>query len=430
MKMVVVGAGYVGLTTGACLASAWAENTHGEMELVFVEIVKEKVDSINSGKLPIFEPGLEEIFNRLHSSGAVRATTNYDEAISGADMVLMVLPTPSRQDGSIDISFVEAATRSVATAIRHTKSMPLLVYRSTVLPGTTERMREIIKKEFGLEAGKDYLLCMNPEHLQEGTAVKNFMQPDKLIIGEHDLDSGKRLLDFYMQAGLMPPEGKTFRMGLREAEMEKYFSNAFLAIKITFANQMANLCESFGVNYDTVRDAACTDRRLGPAFTTPGIGFGGSCFSKDVNALAAGGKSAGTDVSLLKEVLRTNDVQPASVAALIDKLHGLNGKKVAVLGVAFKGETDDLRATMTLPFVKELQQHGAEVLLTDPYADNAAVKNMFGLPLLQENDALKQADLVVIGTDHKRYKEMKIAKPVFDAKHFVRGVRSIGGMVA
>ncbi len=430
MKMVVVGAGYVGLTTGTCLAHAWSARTRQAIELVFVEVVREKVDSINNGKLPIFEPGLGEMFAELHSKGSVSATGDYTKAVEGADMILMVLPTPSRQDGSIDLTFVESATGSVAAAMKHGKGRPLLVYRSTVLPGTTERMREIIKSEAGLEAGKDYLLCMNPEHLQEGTAVRNFMQPDKLVIGENDAVSGERLLRFYEESGLMPPEGKVFHMGLREAEMEKYYSNAFLATKISFANQMANVCESMGVNYDTVRNAACSDRRLGPAFTTPGIGFGGSCFCKDVNALVAGGLSSGTDVGLLREVILTNERQPATIAGLIDRLHHIKGKKVAMLGVAFKGETDDLRATMTLPLAKELEKRGATVLLTDPYADARLVKNAFGSPLLPEGEALERADVVIVSSDHKRYNEVRTGKPVFDAKHFLRGFRSIGGTVA
>lgn len=429
MKLTVVGSGYVGLTTGICLSDAWTRRTGRQLRLLFLDVVKEKIDSINAGRLPIFEQGLDSIFVGLKSKGFVEATSDYKGAIDGADIVIFTLPTPSRADGSIDLSYIEAATRSMATVLKETGTKPVLVYRSTMLPGTTDRMRMLLEREFGFVAGKDYWLCTNPEHLAEGTAVRNFTNPDKLVIGQHDAESGNRLLRFYEEAGLMPPPGKVFRMPLREAEMEKYFSNAYLATKVSFSNQMANICEEFAVNYDAVRDAACSDSRLGASFTIPGIGFGGSCFQKDVDAMVAYARARGIDVKLLGNVLEVNDKQPVSVAGLIDKLHGVKGKTVGILGVAFKGETDDIRSTRVAPLAAELKRLGAKVMLTDPYARTDEVMKVFGQQLQSEEQVIAAADLLVIGADHKRFKEMSYKKPVFDAKHSLRGARSIGGNV-
>jgi len=429
VKLVVVGSGYVGLTTGMCLSDAWIRRTGRQLKLVFLDVVKEKIDSINAGRLPIFEQGLVEIFAGLMSRGVIEATSDYRDAVRGADFIILTLPTPSRVDGTTDLSYVEGATRTVAAALKETNTKPVLIYRSTVMPGTTERMRELMRTEFGLVAGRDYWLCMNPEHLSEGTAVRDFTKPDKLIIGQNDQESGERLLKLYAEAGMLPTDGKTFKMPLREAEMEKYFSNAYLATKVSFSNQMANLCDKFDVNYDTVRDAACSDSRLGPKFTVPGIGFGGSCFTKDVKALVSGGNGAGVSTELLESVLAANDAQPTKMAALIDRLHAVRGKRIGVLGVTFKGETDDLRATMVAPLVAELQRLGAEVAIADPYAKSEEVTKLFGIPLQNEDELIAHADLLVIGADHKRYKERTYNKPLFDAKHSLRGARSIGGVV-
>jgi len=422
MRVAVIGAGYVGLTTGICLA-------RGKNEVTVLDIDEKRVAALRKGEIPIYEPGLQELFDKAKKDGKIKISQSYSDTIRDSEISFVCVGTPSREDGSIDLSYVREACKSIGKELKKKKERHTVAIRSTVIPGTTEAMIYHLGKESGKVVGKQLGVAMHPEHLQEGSAVKNFLSPDKIVIGQIDKESGDDVEGAYLDAGIEIEN--VYRMGLREAEMEKYFSNAYLATKVSFANEMANICEIFGVNYFSVRDVACRDRRLDAKFTNPGLGFGGSCFPKDLKALIAGAEKEGYSPKLLKEVLGVNERQPSKVARLVDDLYGVKGKKVAVLGVTFKGQTDDLRETPVKPFAKELRKFGAEILLCDPFAKKEDVKEKFGLDLKPFEEAVKEAELIILTSDHEEFKKefsnYDSNIPIFDAKNMLGGkFRGVG----
>ena len=390
MKIAVVGTGYVGLTT----ALLFAELGH---DVTAIDVDHEKVKKINSGIVPIYEPGSEELL-RKHAGKNLRATTSYD--IEDRDIVFIAVGTPSREDGSMETRYLEEASREIGRRIR--KGM-VIVVKSTVLPGTTESLvLPILEGESGLKAG-DFGIAMNPEFLREGMAIYDTFHPDRVVIGELDKRTGDILEKLYR-----PLNSPILRVPIRVAEMIKYASNAFLATKISFANEIANICERLGIDVYDVMKGVGMDHRISPYFLNAGAGFGGSCFPKDVSALISLARTLGYEPRLLEDVLRINDYQPRHVVELAEQHYGpLNGVTVAVLGLAFKPETDDIRETRAKIIVEELLKRGARVIGYDPKAmDN--FKRMF--PDIEyadsAEDALRRAEVVIIQADWQEFREI------------------------
>ena len=387
MKVCVVGTGYVGLVTGAGLA-------HVGHEVVCVDVVPEKVAQINRGEPTVYEPGLAEVLRAVVSAGRLRASTKLAEAVRGADVSMVTVGTPNR-DGRIDLGQVEQAAAEIGTALRSRRGYHVVAIKSTVLPTTTDTVvRRALETASGRRAG-EFGLCMNPEFLREGTAVEDFLNPDRIVIGRWDSASGDRLAELYA-----PFDCPKLFCNLRTAELIKYTSNSLLACLVSYSNEIARLAELVGdVDASEVLGAVHLDRRFrvesaernaqaaqtgqqsnrssSPAsivsFLWPGCGFGGSCLPKDVQALTHLARSSGEPMSLLETVLAVNRAQPARmVETAREALGSLAGRRVAVLGLAFKPDTDDLRESPAFPIVRELCAAGALVVVHDPVAQRAA----------------------------------------------------------
>ena len=393
MRVAVIGAGYVGLVTGACLA----DQGH---EVVVVDLDQGKVDAVNAGRAPIHEPGLPDLLARV-AGRSLRGTTDLKAAVSGSEVVLIAVGTPSR-GGAIDLSAVEAASRAVGAALRGAKGYTVVVVRSTVVPGTTEGLvRKALEEGSGRAAGRDFGLGMNPEFLTEGTALEDFQSQDRIVIGALDQRSGEVLERLY--AGF--PGVPRIMVNPRTAEMIKYASNSLLATAISFSNELANLASAVGgidivdvmrgvhlSRYLTAQHGAAAGWRapIG-AFLEAGCGYGGSCLPKDVKALVAHGKTLGVEMPLLTAVEKTNAGRPTAVLRLLRRhFPSLAGVRVTVLGLAFKPDTDDVRETPAGPVVQSLLDDGAQVTVHDPVAAGSAA-DLFGPGRVQVAGALAEA---------------------------------------
>jgi len=355
MKISVVGGGYVGLVTGTC----FAELGH---DVTIIEIDPEKVRAINNGNPPIYENGLEDLLKK-NSGKKLCASTGY-ESVRTAEIVFISVGTPPKPDGSANLSDIESASTSIGETLKNTPSYCVVVVKSTVPPGTTEKIvRPAVLWASG-KTEKEIGFAMNPEFLREGRAVEDFMHPDRIVIGSSDPRAGNQVAEVYRD--LPAP---VLRTGLTAAEMIKYTSNAFLATKISFSNEIGNICKNLGIDVYEVMKGVGLDPRIGPLFLNAGAGFGGSCFPKDVSALVSLAKDAGENPVLLQSVLTVNEQQPHRIIALLEKRIGtLSGKRIAVLGLAFKDNTDDIRDSRANPVIQELVQRGARVTAYDPMA--------------------------------------------------------------
>jgi len=355
MRIAIVGGGYVGLVTGACLADVGHDVT-------IIEVNPEKVEAINDARPPIYESGLEDLLKK-HSGKNLRASSSY-KSIASSDIVFICVGTPPKSDGSADLSFIEAASTSIGLALKDIASYCCVVVKSTVPPGTTEKIvRPRVLMASGLTEN-DIGFAMNPEFLREGRAVQDFMHPDRIVIGSSDPRAGKLVADVYR--GFSAP---IIHTGLSAAEMIKYTSNAFLATKISFSNEIGNICKRLGIDVYEVMKGVGYDPRIGSLFLNAGAGFGGSCFPKDVAALVSLARDLGENPQLLQSVLAVNDQQPHRMVALLEEKVGtLAGKRIAILGLAFKDNTDDVRDSRAIPVIHELIQKGAQVFAYDPMA--------------------------------------------------------------
>ncbi len=391
-KMAVIGTGYVGLVTAACFSGLGNE-------VVCVDVIESKVDMINRGESPIFEPGLD--------LSKVSATTDCLGAVSGAGFVFICVGTPSSPSGAIDLKYVKSAARDIGRALKKKdkNDYPVIIVKSTVVPGTTEELvLPTVEKESGLKAGRDFGVAMNPEFLKEGTAVEDFMKADRVVIGAIDGRSAALVGGLYEK--IKCPKMFT---NPRTAEMIKYASNAFLATKISFINEVANLCEPLGIDVNDVAHGMGLDSRISPHFLRAGAGFGGSCFSKDVKALISKARSKGRRLSILETVLEANERQPMRMVELAkSSLGNLKGKRVAVLGLAFKKDTDDMRDAPSIPIVKSLLKSGAKVSVHDPQAMNNA-KSIFGGKVeyaQSTRDAVTGSDCCLLVTEWDEYSKL------------------------
>lgn len=368
LKVSIIGTGYVGLVSGAGLAAVGHE-------VICVDLVQDRISRINRGEAPFFEPGLSELLERTVSTGALRATTDLHDAVSTSEVTLIAVGTPDREE-AIDLSYVKTAALEIGAALRVMPDYHVVAVKSTVLPGTTDTLvREALEAASGKEAGRSFGLCMNPEFLREGEAIQDFMDPDRIVIGQWDEKSGQAMAALYQ-----PFQCPLIFTGLRNAEMIKYTSNALLATLISFSNEIARLCEHTpGADVEEVMDGLHLDRRLSPlvdgqrvfpgivSYLRAGCGYGGSCLPKDVNALRSYARSKSMALPLLEAVTHINKARPGQLAALAEKALGtLTGAQVAVLGLAFKPGTDDLRSSPALEIIRQLQVRGARVRAYDP----------------------------------------------------------------
>jgi UDPglucose 6-dehydrogenase len=367
MEISVVGSGYVGSTIAAC----FAEFGH---EVVNIDIDEATVATINAGEAPIHEAGLPELIaahTGPEGTGRLRATTDY-EAVLDTDVTFLCLPTPQRDDGSIDLSIMEAGAEQLGETLAQKSDWHTVVVKSTVVPGSTEDViTPILEAASGTQAGVDFGVGMNPEFQREGTAVADFRDPDKVVLGADD----DRALE-NMHAVFAPlvdaSDAPVVETDTRTAEMIKYANNTFLAAKISLINELGNICKLFDIDAYEVADAIGLDDRIGAQFLRSGVGWGGSCFPKDTTAIIAAAAEAGYDASLLRAVVEVNDKQPQRLLALAETEGDLTGKRVAVLGLAFKPGTDDVRNSRAIPVIEGLQARDADVVAYDPVAS----KNM------------------------------------------------------
>jgi len=396
MKISIIGTGYVGLITGACLADLGNS-------VVCVDVIEDKVKSINSAVPPIHEEGLLELLKKNVGKN-LSASTDAKNAVKNSNITFIAVGTPSRDDGSIDLKYVEESAKSIGKALKEKNNYHVVVVKSTVIPGTTDSVVIPILEEFsGKVAGKDFGVCMNPEFLREGKAIHDFMNPDRIVIGEYDKKSGDKIYKLYKNFNC-----PIMRTSLRAAEMIKYAANAFLATKISFINEIANICEKVGVDVCDIAKGVGLDHRISPMFLNAGVGFGGSCFPKDVRALISEASEENYNTILLNAVLNLNEKQKMRVVEIADNIMDLSDKNITVLGLAFKEGTDDIRDAPPIPTIENLLRRGAKVSVYDPEAMENA-KGIFGNKVKyckNIESALKDADLCIIMTEWDEFKEI------------------------
>ena len=413
MNIAVVGTGYVGLVTGTCFAEM---GNH----VVCVDIDANKVERMRNGQIPIYEPHLDVLFERNIRQGRLEFTTQLEGAINDATVIFLALPTPPGEDGSADLSYVLGVSNQLGKLIKDYK---IVINKSTVPVGTAEKVREAISKNCSVH----FDVISNPEFLREGFAVDDFMKPDRVVIGTRSEKAKKIMSDLY--APFVRQGNPIYFMDERSSELTKYAANAFLATKITFMNEIANLCEKVGANVDAVRIGIGSDSRIGKRFLFAGIGYGGSCFPKDVQALYHTSAQHDYDFKVLSSVMEVNEAQKL---VLTQKLRNyfdgnLAGKKIAVWGLAFKPDTDDIREAPALFIIKDLLAAGASVSAFDPEAMNNVKKTM-GEVIHYANDpydCLQDADALLIATewslfrtpDFERMKQLMKQRVVFDGRN-------------
>ncbi|MDV4343103.1 UDP-glucose/GDP-mannose dehydrogenase family protein [Methanoculleus sp. YWC-01] len=390
----IIGCGYVGCVTGVCFADMGNEVT-------LVDVDSDKVDFINEGRSPIYEPGLEALMQKNRER--VRATTNLRAAIHDTDITFVAVGTPSNADGSIDLTYVFRVCEEIGEVLREKEDFHIVIIKSTVFPGTTDdRVRHILEYTSGKKAGVDFGLGSNPEFLREGNAVHDFLSPDRIVIGADDPRTADALKALYASI-----DSRVLVASSRTAEMIKYTSNAILATKISFANEIGNLCKTIGIDSGDVFLGVGMDSRVSPAFFRTGIGFGGSCFPKDVRALVAGARAHGEDLSILDAVLKTNETQPLRLLALLKKhIPDLDGKTIGVLGLAFKPDTDDIRESRALPVITGLLSSGAGVIAYDPAAMDNFRRVFPQITYASSAGAVLEADAVLILTEWKEFEDL------------------------
>lgn len=417
MNIAVVGSGYVGTTLAACFADLGHQVTA-------IDIDEGIVERLNEGEASIHEPGLDELLSE-HAGERLHATTDYD-AITDCEATFLALPTPSRADGSIDSSIIESGARSVGEALAGSEEDHLVVVKSTVVPGTTEEILiPAIEDGMGESVGKRVRVGMNPEFLREGTAVTDFLEPDKIVLGTADEWSHTRLSEVFSPL-IERMDPVVFEASVREAEMIKYANNAFLAAKISLINEIGNICKEFGVDAYRVADAIGLDERIGEQFLRSGVGWGGSCFPKDVDALRAASRESGYEPELLDAVVGVNDRQPERMLSLLEHHIDPAGKRIAVLGLAFKPGTDDIRNSRAIPAIEGLCERGASVVAYDPVATESMRERFPDIEYADSaTKALSAADGVLVLTDWDEFGALDNEFEAMDSSVVIDGRRII-----
>ncbi len=391
MKIAVVGTGYVGLVTGTCLAET---GNH----VFCVDIDERKVNKLRNGQITIYEPGLEKLFERNLKEERLQFTTNLKEGIEEAEIIFLALPTPPGEDGSADLQYVLSVAEQIGKLLTDYK---IIIDKSTVPVGTAEKVHAAIAKNYNGE----FDVVSNPEFLREGVAVEDFMKPDRIVIGTTSERAKTLLTELY---GPYVRQGNPIIfMDERSAELTKYAANAFLATKISFMNEIAQICEKLGADVDMVRRGIGSDERIGKRFLFPGIGYGGSCFPKDVKALVHSAKEVSYEFRILNAVTDVNEIQKSHLVTKISRYFGnLKGRHFALWGLAFKPNTDDIREAPALEIIDALLEAGATVAAFDPEAMNN-VKNIIGDKISfcdTPYDCLNEADALIIATEWNEFR--------------------------
>lgn len=397
MRICVIGAGYVGLATSVMFGKLGHE-------VVCCDVDEARVKMVRNGKLPFYEPPLEKELSRLVRPGRLAASDDAEASARSSDFIFLCVQTPSRSSGRIDLRPMTSACRSLGRALRASGGFRIVVVKSTVVPTTTDSIIiPTLERASGKRAGKDFGVCVNPEFLQEGSALKDSMQPSRIIVGSDDKKSGMRLMRLYA-----PIKCKKIATDVRSAEMIKYASNSALAARITYANEIANMCLRLGIDSQEVLSAVGLDPRIGPLFLQPGLGFGGSCLPKDVRALRRKAKEMGYDSKLLGTVLAVNEYQPTEGIMLLENAVGdLRGKRIAVLGLAFKGGVDDVRDTRAVPLITGLLSRGAKVVAYDPLATSSFIRLMPTISYAESaGQCLDGADGCIIQADWPEFRTL------------------------
>lgn len=413
MKIAVIGTGYVGLVTGTCLAETGNS-------VICVDVNEAKVKKMQAGEIPIYEPGLDVLFNRNIAQGRLTFTTDLSLGVKDAQIIFMALPTPPGGDGAADLSYILGAAKDISKLVTEYK---VIVNKSTVPVGTADKVQAVFTENTDVEID----VVSNPEFLREGVAVDDFMKPDRVVIGTTSEKAMKLMAELY--SPYVRQGNPILFMDERSSELTKYAANSFLATKITFMNEVANLCEIVGADVDAVRKGIGSDDRIGKRFLFPGIGYGGSCFPKDVQALAKSADEHSYDFQILKAVMQVNEKQKTVLVEKLLKYYkgNLKGKHFALWGLSFKPETDDIREAPALYIIDELISKGATITTFDPEG-MANVKAIMGDKITySENqyDALKGADALLIATewsvfrnpDFERMEETLTNKVIFDGRN-------------
>jgi UDPglucose 6-dehydrogenase len=410
MRIAIFGAGYVGLVSGACLASIGHH-------VICVDVSEQRVSDINSGKSPIYELGLDALLDGVRKEERFSATLNAKAALEASELSMIAVGTPPK-DGKIDLSYVLEVARTIGAHIRTSSKRHTVVVKSTVVPGTTAGIvRQTLEEASGKIAGKDFGLAMNPEFLREGTAIEDFMEPDRIVVGAIDEASSQSVANLYERF-----KCPVMAVSPTNAEFIKYASNTLLATLVSFSNELYRLCEATpGADGESVMDGLALDKRLSPTvngklvspgiltYLRGGIGYGGSCLPKDISALQLHAKAKNVKMPLLDSVMQVNEDRPAAVIEMVEREVGgsLQGKVIAVLGLAFKAGTDDLRFSPTLPLVWELVRRGAKVRALDPQATEGA-KDVFGdkIEYAYTSDVLlRDADCALLATSWPEFRD-------------------------
>ena len=398
MNISIIGTGYVGLVTGTCFAETGNK-------VVCMDVDTKKVAQLKKGVSPIYEPGLDPLLERNLKAGRLSVTSSLQEAISKSDVIFLCLPTPPGADGSADLKYVMQVAEDIA---KTTDGFKVIVTKSTVPVGTADKIREIFKRH----NRNEFVVASNPEFLKEGNAIQDFMFPDRVVVGVENERAEKMLRELYEP--FVRTGAPILIMETRSSEMVKYAANAFLATKISFMNEIARLCEKLGADVDKVRTAIGYDNRIGAKFLFPGIGWGGSCFPKDVKALIKIGEEAAVETPVVSAVDAINEEQKKLMPQKIRARFGedLKGKKFALWGLSFKPKTDDMREAPAIVVVENLLQSGAEISAFDPVAMENAGK-IFGKKVSfakDEYSALKGADALVLVTEWQEFREPDMEK--------------------
>lgn len=398
MKICVIGTGYVGLVDGACFAETGND-------VICVDIDKEKIDKLNNDIIPIFEPGLDVLVKKNREKGRLTFTTDVKTAVENSDICFISVGTPPGEDGSADLQYVLTAARSIG---QNMNSYKVIVDKSTVPVGTADKVATEIKKV----TSHEFDVVSNPEFLKEGAAINDFMKPERIVIGSETERAFAVMAELY--APFVRTGAPLIRMNTRSAELTKYAANAMLATKISFMNDMANLCELVGADIDMVRKGIGSDSRIGAKFLFPGVGYGGSCFPKDVKAIIKTADENGYSLDVLKAVEKVNDNQKTVMVKKVNKHfnNNLAGKTFAIWGLAFKPQTDDMREAPAIVIINALLAAGAQIKVSDPEAMQEATK-IFGKKITYHEDnyeALNGADALLIVTEWNEYREPDFEK--------------------
>ncbi len=398
MKIAVVGTGYVGLVTGTCFAEKGNE-------VICIDIDQEKVDKLSNGKITIYEPGLNDLFLRNLKEGRLKFSSSLQESIKDAEIIFLALPTPPGENGTADLKYILGVATDLGKII---KNYVVVVDKSTVPVGTADKVRAAISKN----AKTEFDVVSNPEFLREGVAVDDFMKPNRIVIGVES-DRAKKIMN-ELYATFSRAGTPVIHMDIRSAELTKYAANSFLATKITFMNEIAQLCERMGADVDMVRLGIGSDERIGKKFLFPGIGIGGSCFPKDIFALVMSASEFDYDFKILNAVMSVNAMQRLHLVSKINQYYNgnLSGKHFALWGLAFKPNTDDIREAPSLYMIDELLKQGASLCAFDPEATENAKKHFGNKINFAENqyDALENADALIIATEWNEFRSPDFQK--------------------